>query len=415
MTLRLFVLLCLALVVSSCEEKVSTLGAPYYRDTVQFNRTIRTDTGFMTMRPVSVPRIVLGGNTYSITLFSPLLIVGKVTQGENIESWGVLQFPTLPDTTIAKVVGIRLLLKDQTYKYGDTTTSPNRLDLQVYEYSPLAGAYLDSLTSLSKSALVSTPLGSFQGDFADVNDSVLAFSIDTSIVKKDLRSASLAFVVAPGATMTTARGFGSMESGDTNARPQIEYSIKVDTGILVTRLTALKDLHIAMDQSDPTPAGEFMLRGSTGWRVFDTLSLTRPGDTAQLTAFSTINSAELILSLDPARSRRSTLSFDTAGPAIVQLLGTNDTGAALFASGYHDASDPNIYHFQIRTLVEYWLRNPTKNFGFELRAGYNTRTFVAGDAFGVEDNTINRWTFYGQDATDPTKRPKFILSYSKLP
>ncbi len=411
--------------LSSCEEKVSTLGAPYYRDTVQFNRSVRTDTGFMKMRPVAVPAIAIGGNTYAITLLSPFIIVGKVsTPFENIESWGVLQFPAvnavggLPDSLLSKVTGIRLLLKDQNFKYGDTMTSPNRLDLQVYEYSPPNGVQLDSLTQLSKSVLIPLPSATFQGDFADVSDSVLAFTIDLSIVK-DLHSASLAFVVAPGPTMTDARAFGAMESSDTSARPQLEYTVKVDTGIVVFRIIPTLDLHVAMDMSGPPPSGEFTLRGSTGQRVFDTLLLACPWarDTAQLSGFSTINSAELVLTLDPDRSRHSTLSFDTAGPAIIQLLTPNDTGSALYANGYRDAIDQNIYHFQIRTMVEYWLRNPGMNFGFELRSGYITRTFVTGSAIGVEDNTINRWTFYGQNygQTDDPKRPKFILSYSKLP
>src|ERR1035437_2182758 len=247
-------------VLSSCEDKISTLGAPYYRDTVQFNRSVRTDTGFMKMRTVVVPTISIGGNSYAITLFSPLMIVGKVlTTFENIESWGVLQFPTLPDSTLSRVVGIRLLLKNQDYKYGDTITAPNRMDLQVYEYSPPNGLQLDSITQLAKSALIPIPSALFQGDFADVNNSVLPFTIDLSIVK-DLHSASLAFVVAPGSTMTNARAFGSMESADTLARPQLEYSVKVDTGILVITIIPSLDLHIAMDMSGPPPAGEFTLR-----------------------------------------------------------------------------------------------------------------------------------------------------------
>jgi hypothetical protein len=401
-----------ALTLASCEEKVSTLAGPFYSDTVQFNTTVRNDVGFMQLRSVAVPKLTVGGISHNITIYSPLMLVGRVaTQYENMESWGVLQFPVLADTTFAKVISARLLLRDQTFKYGDTTTTPNRIDLQLYEYSPVSGTLLDSTTTLAKSQLKAVPAGIFQADFADVNDSTLALPIDASLLP-DLKSASLAMIVAPGSTMTTVRGFGTMDASDTNAHPALEYTLRDSTKIIV-RPTA--DFHIVSDNSPALDAGEFSLRGSQGMRVFDTMSLTRPTDTAQLSRFSTINNAELVLKFDPLRSRHSTLAIDTVGPAIVRLTALDDTGAVLpFPSnGYYNASD-TTYHFQVRGIVEYWLRNPGLNFGMELRSGFIYRTFASGSVIGVEDNTVNRWTFYGQNAADPAKRPKLILSYSRL-
>lgn len=404
---------CGALTLSSCEDKVSTLGAPFYSDTVQFKTTVRNDLGFMKMRSVSSPKISVGGVAHNITIYSPIMFIGRVaTQYENMESWGVLQFPLLADTTFAKVVSARLLIRDQNYKYGDTTVTPNRIDFQLFEYSPVSGTLLDSTTVLSKSQLIAVPAGVFQGDFADVSDSVLALPIDASMLS-DLKAASLALVIAPGNTMTTVRTFGTMQNTDTNARPSLEYTLR-DSSKVVVRATV--DFHVVSDMSPAVPSDEFSLRGSLADRVFDTLALTRPSDSAQLTRFSTINNAELVLKFDPLRSRHSTLAFDTTGPAIVRLTASNDTGSVLPypSNGYFVASD-TTYHFQVRSLVEYWLRNPGTNFGFELRSGYINRAFSATDILGVEDNTINRWTFYGQNATDVTKRPKLILSYSRLP
>jgi hypothetical protein len=322
----------------------------------------------------------------------------------------VLQFPVLPDTTFAKVIGARLLIRDQTFKYGDTATTPNRIDLQLYEYSPVNGTLLDSTTTLAKSQLKAVPSGIFQADFPDVNDSTLPLLIDASVLP-DLKSASLALIVAPGNTMTMVRGFGTGDATDTNARPAIEYTLLDSTKIIV-RSTV--DFHIVSDNS-ATPSDEFSIRGSQGLRVFDTMSLTRPTDSAQLSRFSTINNAELVLKFDPLRSRHSTLVVDTMGPAIARLTALDDTGAVLpFPSnGYYNASD-TTYHFQVRGLVEYWLRNPGSNFGMELRSGFIYRSFGSGSVVGVEDNTVNRWTFYGQNAVDPANRPKLILSYSRL-
>jgi hypothetical protein len=67
--------------------------------------------------------------------------------------------------------------------------------------------------------------------------------------------------------------------------------------------------------------------------------------------------------------------------------------------------------------VEQWLRTPAQNLGFELRSGFVTHNYGLPATFeniGAEDNTLNRWTFYGPDCADTSKRPYFILSYSRL-
>jgi len=162
---------------------------------------------------------------------------------------------------------------------------------------------------------------------------------------------------------------------------------------------------------------EFTLRGGTGAREHITFNLMRPGDTAKLTQFTTVNNADLILFEDQANSRQSDLTIDTAGPAIVQITGVGDTATSLVGFGWRDTVNGNVrVHFQIRGLIENWLRSPVNNFGLDLRSGYVTRLIPGpgGVNIGVEDNTLNRWTFYGPNYPDATKHPQLILTYSNL-
>ena len=65
-----------ALTLASCEDKVASLAAPYYSDTVQFNTTVRNDRDFMQMRTVSAAKLSVGGISHNMTIYSPLMLIG---------------------------------------------------------------------------------------------------------------------------------------------------------------------------------------------------------------------------------------------------------------------------------------------------------------------------------------------------
>jgi hypothetical protein len=398
----LFLLLC-ACALASCADKISSLGAPYYQDTIQF-KTVTLDSGLMGFAHVQDTFVTALGQTKNLTLESPVMIVGRVVSGtENVESWGVLKFPIIADTLRSKAIAVRLLLKDVVFRYGDLTNS--KVDFQVYEEG--AGKVSDSLRSLALTDLSPKPIGTFTGDFGDTANNTLAIPLDSSILSQ-LGATSFAFVVTPGATMTTARGFGTMENGDANAKPQLEYTIRVtpDSTTTVTVQSNL-DLHIVKDAST-TPPNEFTVRGSSGQRERITFNLARPTDSLQLSRYSTINSAFLVLHLDNANSG---FNADSGGPVAVRVTPTGDT---LHAFPIRDSTDRSIVRYQVRSAIEYWLHDPAQNFGLELRAGFAYRSFQT-QFIGVEDYVLDRWTFYGQDSPDPSKRPQLILTYSRLP
>jgi len=399
----------IAFLTSGCKDNISSLGLQYFPDTVVSRTSVRTDSSFMQFADTLRPSVFANGVNYNLTIASPVMFIGNVAMGnQNLTSSGVLKFRTLAQDSIALVTKVRLLLRDQLYKYGDTSSNnSSMLSLQVVPNF-----------SITDSTTVLPPLGaavaSIDTAFPDDSDALLAIPLDTSVIS-NLSASSLSFVVTPGATMTNCRAFGTADNADTGSQPKLELTLSNGSVVYLSTLSAAGgfDMYIVKDMS-LTPTGEFTVQGGIGKRERVMLNLTRPNDTAQLTTFTSVNSATLVLHLDPDNTRLSNRPFDngTTGPSVVRLS-TNDSGAVLDAFGYPTDTTHTVYKFQVRGLVEYWLRNPSTNLGFELRAGAQSRS-IGSEAIPVEDNILNRWTFYGPHCADTSKRPELILSYSKL-
>jgi hypothetical protein len=401
-----------SVLLAGCTDRISTLGAQFYTDTVGIHTLIRNDPGFMQFADTTRPFVSVNGGNIALTDSTTIMLIGRVaSSNENLESWGLLQFLELPDSTDSMITSVRLLLKDEPYKYGDTTS--NNVNFRVW--TCFKKVY-DSTTSLSMSDLSSSAVGSIDTLFPDdTADRTLAIPLDLSVVRPLLTDFNNAFVITPAqgamTPMTNVRGFGTIHNySDANSFPQLQLILS--NGDTIYRTPTL-DFHLVKDNS-LTPANEFTLRGSAGVRERVTLNLTRPTDTANLDEFTSINNATLMLHLDPANTAHSNRPGDTIGPWVVRL-GAVDSADQYDVNGYRDPSDPTgtTYRFQARAMVEYWLHNPSKNYGFELRSGFDLRS-LGGKSIGVEDYTLNRWTFYGPNCSDTSKRPYFILSYSKL-
>lgn len=421
-----FLIIALGCVLAGCVDRISTLGGQYYKDTIATSTSIRSDAGFIqffdTLRPfvTTSPDGInsMNGIDYALTDSTTLMIIGKVTAdantdlNDNLESWGILRFPQLYQDSANMVVGVRLILKDENFSYGDTLSS--QVSFNVYDFDNLT----DYDTSSAFPAIPSnaTLAGSIDTLFTDSTDRALEIALDQdpSLRITGLTESGLTYLITPMQKMINARGFGTIHSyGDPNSIPLIKYYLNNGDSVYESPVF---DLFFVHDMSTILP-GEFTLRGGTGQRERINLHLNRPTDTAQLNAFSTINDGMLVLHIDPTRSAHSDLGTDTLGPDVVQL-GEVDSGGHFDGNGYPDPTDTldGIYRFQVRGLVQNWLSDSAMNYGFELRSGYSSRSFYAPDpeTIGVEDNTLNRWTFYGPGYSDSTKRPYFILTYSKL-
>ncbi|HZK75643.1 MAG TPA: hypothetical protein VFD13_01935 [Candidatus Kapabacteria bacterium] len=406
-----FLFLAASIVLAGCQDRISTLGSQFYTDTVGLHTLTRNDPGFMQFADTAHTVVTVNSVDVALTDSTNLMLIGRVAIGnENLESWGLIQFPPLSPDTQAMVTGIRLLLKDFAYKYGDTTST--RVNFLVWTaYNKV----FDSTTSILMSDLSSSPVESIDTVFGDTTDHTLPLPLDMIAVKPLLTESLNTFVITPGPNMTNVRAFGTLHNyyNDENSIPKLQLIL--NNGDTIYRFPTL-DFHLVKDNST-TPTGEFTLRAGTGRRERINLNLTRPTDTLHLDQFTSINNATLVLHADPANTRLASLVGNTVGPNIV-LLGLLDSADHPVGNGLLDVdtlSDPTqtTYRFQVRTLLETWLRNPSQNLGFELRSEFAIRS-IDGELIGVEDNTLNRWTFYGPNCSDTTKRPYFIISYSKL-
>jgi hypothetical protein len=211
--------------------------------------------------------------------------------------------------------------------------------------------------------------------------------------------------------MNHVRGFSSSEDA-TGTGPQIEYTMKTDTGNVVFTRTPVLDMHVVRDNST-TPAGEIELRGSIGKRAAVSIDLRHIADSLGLTQFSTINRAVIELHVDAANSRRSSLTVDTNGPSLVRITGVGDTARSFYGVMSRDPLQTDVYRITCGNLIELWLRDSTSFQGLEIWSWSNNRYFAVGYGL-VDDNTLNRWCFYGTDAADPTKRPRLYVSHSTL-
>lgn len=406
---RFVIVAAIGLSLSSCEDELTSIGAPYFGDTVDV-KTITTTLGpgdetLVSFRSYSSTPIDLGGLRYNPTFSATSLFVGSAENGA-VESWAVLRFPAINADTLARASGFKLLLKVVPFTHGEATTD---VDLNVYVEG--ARKITNSTLSLTQADLSTNAFATVKSQVPDTARHLLSIPLDSTI-RTQLSAASLAFVVTPGSTMKNVRGFAAAELTDAQFRPVLEYTFASDTGARVVRLTPILDYSIIRRTEQPV-ANTHFIAGGTNDRLHITMNLA---DTSRIrpNVFATINNAILTLTLDPTRSSVGMNRRDTAGPAIIIRRSPNDidTSSTLIAFGEQDNTNPNVYRFQLRDMMEYWLRFPAFNFGFDLRGAYVLRNFGVREAL-TDDYSVNRWTFYGPQAAE-ADRPKLHITYSTL-
>lgn len=403
-------LLGLVALVSSCQENASSIGIDYYKDTVSYRTdTLTAPSSIFSFSTANVSAITAGGRRFNLNWAAPLMFVGRARQGtEDIEAWGVLRFRTVGADTLAKTTAVRLLLRTVAFKYGPDSAGAG-VDFQVFAQEG-GGTITDSSTAINTSELTTTAIGSFSGTLTDSSGTLVAIPIDAAEIPK-LGATSFAFVIEPGTSMNHVRAFATSD-GSAATVPLIEYTIQTDTGLARITRGATLDMHVVRDQSQPIP-GEFEIRGARAERVRLDINFKALADSLQLSRFSTVNSARIELHADLANCRQSNLAFDTTGPTVVRLTGSADSTTAIYGVMTRDAVQKDLFTITFGNLIELWLRDSSSNHGLEIRSGWINRLFITSNV-GVEDNTLNRWSFYGTDAIDPTKRPRIFVSHSTL-
>lgn len=395
----------LAFSLSSCEDEVSTIGAPFFNDTISIvtsRDTITPATPGVALSSYSLPVVpTASGINLNGTVGSTTLFIGKA-EANAVESWAALKFPVLQSDTLDDVTSVRLLFRVIPFKHGEQTTQTD-FTVRIEE----GGKVTESMESLELSEISAESYGAFQGDMTDTSLHQVAIPLNQSILTH-LGAGSLAFVLVPG-TMTTVRAFGSSEVSDARFHPMLEYTYTSGAETKITYRKPTLDLSIVKRQRTAT-ADQLFIAGCTN----DRLSMAMHPDSLGIDPAASVNNATLRLTLDPTQSSLGANLRDTLPPAIVLkgMAAQGDTLSTLIAYGTKSTDSPNVYEFQLRDVIEYWLANPTENFGLELRSGYLARS-VGSNLIYTEDFTLNRWTFYGPASTAGL-RPELVITSSVL-
>jgi hypothetical protein len=404
----LFLVTACGILFSSCTEKISGVGSGYLRDTITSGINAFSDSSALSFRPVTKRTVSILGRTFAINTAASALFFGKV-QSEGVESWAAMKIPILPPDTIGQILTDTLILRIRFgFHYGDP--ADGNIDFSVWTESN--NIVNDSTSTLTQLNLVKV-VGSYHGTVTADTVSI-SIGLDTSTLNPLLRTASLALVLVPNTSMNTIRAFASNENGDITFAPHLKFSIKGvnDTTTIIRYPT--NDFHIVMSDN-PSPGGEFLLRGSYASREKIVINIKNIRNQLQLNPFTTINSALLEVRSDSKLHTTSSIPVDTTGPSLAYIPNTSvaDSGHTFVAYGVHGATDVDLYSFQVQSLVEHALRVGDDSLVLELRAGFALRT-IAGSTVDVEDYNVNKWIMYGMDYADKTKRPKLVITYSYL-
>jgi len=395
--------------LSSCEEKLSGIGYDLLRDTVIVKTTTLGDSGVLTSSSLSKKDVNALGVTFTFNYASPHLFIGKVP-GENLESWIVLKAPLLPDTIgIVSSVKLELPMRNK-FLYGETTTD----SISFSVFLETAGKVTDSTRSLSKSDLSANPVGYGYARVASDSLGTISVAIDSAAVAPFIHTASLAFVLVPNDAMKNIRSLVATDVGDALSYPQIHYTTIKNSDTTQKYYAPKFDYHLVTDDAPELP-GTFRLRGAAAIRHRFTLNIKSIREQLALDPFATFNNGLLQLQLEPNGTSSSSVPTDTIAAILAEIATpeTTDSAVILRSYGFRDDITSNAYNFQIREVIEKALRGGVDSVVLELRTGYAQRVYT-GVSVAVEDYHLNRWTFYDVSATDPTKRPKLLLTYSYL-
>lgn len=399
-----------AVFLSSCQEKISGIGSAYLRDTISSGIHTYSDSSALNFQPLAKRTAIISyGRTAALNTAASALLIGKVS-GENLESWAAMKIPIVPDSIGVVLTDTLMLRMRFAYQYGDA--ADRNIDFSVY--TETNNKVNDSTATLSMADLGQI-LGTFHGTVA--GDSLLTANIplDVSVMNQYLRTASLALVIVPNSGMNTIRAFASNENGDNTFSPQLKFSIKGTTDTTKKIWYPSNDFHLVISDK-AAPSGEFLLRGSYASREKIVINIKNIRNGLQLNPFVTINSALVQVRSDHGLHTQSNVPVDTIGPALASIPNTSvgDSGHSFLEYGSHSTVDPDLYTYQIRSLIEHALRLGDDSVVLELRAGFAYRT-VKGSSVDVEDYNIDRWVVYGMDySADLTKRPKLVITYSYL-
>jgi hypothetical protein len=398
----LFAALAAALLCSSCQEKISSIGSPFVPDSVVLGSHSFRDSA-LKYSPIEKPLITVYDRNYNLNYSSPYLFFGTVP-GENLKSWAILKIPFIQDS-VGTLLDDSLTLTMPTFFYGPAGAS-EVVDFSVYVVSTIG----DTITQDPK--LVGLSVAHFSGPVRSDTTAVITLRLDTSVILPLLKTTSLALAIVPEKTMTAIRAISSNENGTTANQPILKLTASIAGVNHFSLRNPEYDYHIVEVPQSGVTAETFELRGAAARReriVIDTKSIR---ESLGLTPFVTINKASLDFTYDASSLTRGAQPADSSYP---QLIYRVDTLLVDTVAGLASYANPlgTTLRYSIQTYIEYAVRHNLDSLTFELWTGLAGRSF-GGTSAGAEDYNLNHWVLYNNTAADQSKRPRLSIIYSYL-
>jgi hypothetical protein len=335
---------------------------------------------------------------YVNTSGSSNLLVGK---SGTIESKGLVKFGDFGDTRdSATVISAKMYLKYKNYYFPSTQSdSLGQIGFDVYQINDSLNFETITNDSVSNTTFGTVSKGSYTGTpTADTQE--VEITLDPAMVKDWLEYAAdpnysvknNGIVLSPNGSSASIKGFYSTNN-DAAVEPKLVviYSKNNDTDTLTTTTSATLSLTTA---SFAASTETFNLQAGVSFVQQMTFDLSRIPSTA------TINDVQLFLSLDSLSSNFSNQSsFSVLGQYI------NDSAGLKSDLFTFTGSSSGNSQYMMRLVANgapspfaRWLSGAT-NYGLLLFAGNQTVN-------------LDRYVFYKETASDPTKRPRVIIKYT---
>ena len=353
---------------------------------------IQTDTLYPTLHSTGLGLILTQNSDTRVYSW----VVDRIMLGntQNIEANAFLMFSSFPDTMIGVTITSAVVQLKAAYTFGNPVGS-----VMFTAYRALTTWREDSLTYDSLSRFPSTyysptPVSNLVSQSVQ-DSSWFQFSIDPGMVTDWFTTAIDTGTINQGIILrpmpgTVIKGFASFNAADPSAWPKLTVNYVRDgiPGVFTDTLGFAK--YIAYEN----PANLILdpklmyVQEGISYRAFMDFDLSH------FPIPSSVHRAQLELTLDSAASAFNLATRDSLFSFFVTDDGLISTGTASLSG----RPSPSLYTFSVGTYVQSWEK------GTLLR-----RISIAGFA---ENNSFDRFVFYGENAPKPAWRPRLIITHS---
>jgi hypothetical protein len=244
----------------------------------------------------------------------------------------------------------------------------------------------------------STPSGDPYLGSVESDTQLIVVSLDTAMVRQWLQPNTFTqygLILIPTPATNVVRGIHAFLFDSTQFYPNVEVIAGDRTGTPLDTTSYSSGVDTFAGNIDNLNSNPELMYVQSGVVYRSTLSF----DVSSIPSGAIINSAQMLLELNPAASKITKFTGDQAIAAHLLTSSTDNNSFENLGILGSKATSSNVFTFEARRAVQLWV-NGTNN-GFLLRTT-NLSEFSSFDLYA----------FYNQTASDPSLRPRLIVVYT---